>query len=88
MSEVVFIGIDLGTSRTSITTSTGVRTTVWSYVGYAQDHVSRKHLGGREKARRQEHVQRSRGPYRLDEAPELGVSGHEAQLRHGHPEAA
>ncbi|MGE4602046.1 MAG: rod shape-determining protein [Planctomycetota bacterium] len=49
MSDTVFIGMDLGTSRTSITTSTGVRTTVWSYVGYAQDHVSRKHLGGRDK---------------------------------------
>jgi rod shape-determining protein MreB len=57
MSEVVFVGMDLGTSRTSITTSTGVRTTVWSYVGYAQDHVSRKHLGGREKVFGEEAVQ-------------------------------
>ncbi|HIO66606.1 MAG TPA: hypothetical protein EYN40_07930, partial [Planctomycetes bacterium] len=57
MSEVVYIGMDLGTSRTSITTSTGVRTTVWSYVGYAQDHVSRKHLGGREKIFGEEAVQ-------------------------------
>lgn len=47
-SEMVFVGIDLGTSRTSISTSTGFRNTVWSYVGYAQDHVSRKFLGGRE----------------------------------------
>ncbi len=48
MSEIVYIGVDLGTSRTSITTSTGVRETVWSYVGYAEDHVARKALGGRE----------------------------------------
>ena len=47
-SETVFVGVDLGTSRASITTSTGFRNTVWSYVGYAQDHVSQKHLGGRE----------------------------------------
>lgn len=46
--ETVFVGIDLGTSRTSVTTSTGVRETVWSYVGYPQDHVARKALGGRE----------------------------------------
>ncbi|MDE0960586.1 MAG: rod shape-determining protein [Planctomycetota bacterium] len=57
MSEIVFIGMDLGTSRTSITTSTGVRTTVWSYVGYAQDHISRKHLGGRDKVFGEEAVQ-------------------------------
>ncbi len=48
MSETVYLGIDLGTSRTSITTSTGVRETVWSYVGYPQDHVARKTLGGRD----------------------------------------
>ncbi len=48
MAETVYMGIDLGTSRTSITSSTGVRETVWSYVGYAEDHVSRKAMGGRE----------------------------------------
>ncbi len=48
-SETIYVGIDLGTSRTSITTSTGVRTTVWSYVGYPQDHVALKMLGGRER---------------------------------------
>ena len=47
MSETVYIGMDLGTSRTSITTSTGVRETVWSYVGYPKDHVALKKLGGR-----------------------------------------
>ncbi|MEE8143145.1 MAG: rod shape-determining protein [Planctomycetota bacterium] len=44
----IYLGIDLGTSRTSITCSTGFRETVWSYVGYAKDHVSKKMLGGRE----------------------------------------
>jgi rod shape-determining protein MreB len=48
MSETIYIGVDLGTSRTSITTSTGVRETVWSYVGYPMDHVAKKKLGGRE----------------------------------------
>lgn len=48
MSETTYLGIDLGTSRTSITTSTGVRETVWSYVGYAKDHVAKKKFAGRE----------------------------------------
>lgn len=48
MSDVVYLGVDLGSSRTSITASTGGRETVWSYVGYAQDHVAKKKLGGRE----------------------------------------
>lgn len=47
--EIVYLGIDLGSSRTSITSSTGVRETVWSYVGYPEDHVARKKLGGRDK---------------------------------------
>ncbi|MCA8962966.1 MAG: rod shape-determining protein, partial [Planctomycetes bacterium] len=48
MSDVYHLGIDLGTSRTSITSSNGVRETVWSYVGYPQDHVAKKMLGGRD----------------------------------------
>ncbi|MGQ9591536.1 MAG: rod shape-determining protein [Planctomycetota bacterium] len=48
MSDIVYIGVDLGTSRTSITSSTGVRETVWSYVGYPKDHVAKKKFGGRE----------------------------------------
>ena len=48
MSETIYLGIDLGTSRTSITTSTGVRETVWSYIGYPKDHVARKKFGGRD----------------------------------------
>lgn len=48
MSDIVYLGIDLGTSRTSVTSSTGVRETVWSYVGYPKDHVAKKKFGGRE----------------------------------------
>jgi len=49
MSEnTVYLGIDLGTSRTSISTSTGHRETVWSYVGYPKDHVAKKKFGGRD----------------------------------------
>lgn len=47
MSESIYLGIDLGTSRTSITCSNGTRETVWSYVGYPKDHVAMKALGGR-----------------------------------------
>lgn len=41
---VLYIGIDLGTSRTSIAASNGLRETVWSYVGYPKDVVSKKLL--------------------------------------------
>ena len=41
---VLYIGIDLGTSRTSVAASNGERSTVWSYVGYPKDVVSRKLL--------------------------------------------
>ena len=41
---VLYIGIDLGTSRTSVAASNGVRETVWSYVGFPKDVVSRKLL--------------------------------------------
>ena len=41
---VLYMGIDLGTSRTSVTASNGVRETVSSYVGYPKDVVSRKLL--------------------------------------------
>lgn len=46
--DIVYLGIDLGTSRTSITSSNGVRETVWSYIGYPKDHVAKKRLGGRD----------------------------------------
>jgi len=42
---VLYVGIDLGTSRTSISASNGVRETVHSVVGYPKDIVSRKLLG-------------------------------------------
>lgn len=48
MSDIVYLGIDLGTSRTSIVSSTGHRETVWSYVGYPKDHVAKKKFGGRD----------------------------------------
>jgi len=41
---VLYMGIDLGTSRTSVSASNGVRETVLSYVGYPKDVVSRKLL--------------------------------------------
>jgi rod shape-determining protein MreB len=41
---VLYLGIDLGTSRTSVSASNGVRDTVASYVGYPKDVVSRKLL--------------------------------------------
>jgi rod shape-determining protein MreB len=48
MADTIYLGIDLGTSRTSITSSNGVRETVWSYVGYPKDHVAKKKFGGRD----------------------------------------
>ncbi len=41
----LYVGIDLGTSRTSISTSTGIRQTVLSCVGYCKDAIGRKRLG-------------------------------------------
>ena len=41
---VLYLGIDLGTSRTSVSASNGVRETVSSYVGYPKDVVARKLL--------------------------------------------
>ncbi len=41
---VLYIGMDLGTSRTSISASNGIRETVYSVVGYPKDVVSRKLL--------------------------------------------
>src|SRR5438045_8953977 len=42
--NALLLGIDLGTSRSSIVSMNGVRKTVESYVGYAKDAVSRKFL--------------------------------------------
>lgn len=41
---VLYIGMDLGTSRTSVSASNGVRETVFSVVGYPKDVVSQKLL--------------------------------------------
>ena len=41
---VLYLGIDLGTSRTSVSASNGVRESVASFVGYPRDVVSRKLL--------------------------------------------
>jgi rod shape-determining protein MreB len=41
---VLYMGVDLGTSRTSVTASNGQRVTLQSYVGYPKDVVSRKLL--------------------------------------------
>jgi len=48
MGETYYVGVDLGTSRTSIATSTGVRMTTISCVGHSKDIISRKRLGGRD----------------------------------------
>src|SRR5438128_812564 len=42
--NALLLGIDLGTSRSSIVSMNGVRKTVESYVGFARDPVSRKML--------------------------------------------
>ena len=42
---VLYLGIDLGTSRTSVSASNGVRDTVASFVGYPKDVVAQKLLG-------------------------------------------
>src|SRR5262247_1920732 len=42
--NALLLGIDLGTSRSSIVSMNGVRKTVESYIGYPKDPVSRKFL--------------------------------------------
>src|SRR5215213_9025027 len=42
--KAMLLGIDLGTSRSSIVSMSGTRKTVETYVGYAKDPVSRKML--------------------------------------------
>ena len=41
---VLYVGIDLGTSRTSVAASNGVRETVASFVGYPKDVIAKKAL--------------------------------------------
>ena len=45
MSNIYYIGIDLGTSRTSVATSTGKRLSATTCVGYPKDIISTKRLG-------------------------------------------
>ena len=45
--EVFFVGIDLGTSRSAVSTSRGNRKWIESYVGWPKDFVARKLLGRR-----------------------------------------
>lgn len=47
-SNIHLVGIDLGTSRSSIVSMHGIRRTVESYVGWPKDPVSKKLLGGAE----------------------------------------
>ncbi|MEE2886714.1 MAG: rod shape-determining protein [Planctomycetota bacterium] len=42
---VLYIGMDLGTSRTAISASNGVRESMHSVVGYPKDHIARRVLG-------------------------------------------
>src|SRR5262245_61441621 len=42
---ILWIGMDLGTSRTAVASSNGVRENTYSLVGYPRDVVSRKLLG-------------------------------------------
>jgi rod shape-determining protein MreB len=42
---VLYLGIDLGTSRTSVAASNGVRVTISSHVGYPKDVVAKKLIG-------------------------------------------
>ncbi|MEE4359549.1 MAG: rod shape-determining protein [Desulfococcaceae bacterium] len=44
MATVFYVGIDLGTSRTSVATSTGRRLSTLTCVGYPKDIISRKRL--------------------------------------------
>jgi len=41
---ILYLGIDLGTSKTSIASSNGIRDSIFSIVGYPKDAVSRKLL--------------------------------------------
>src|SRR5580704_17737955 len=43
--EIVYIGMDLGTFKTSVASSTGVRDVLPSAVGWPKDHVARTMLG-------------------------------------------
>ncbi|MBW7992526.1 MAG: hypothetical protein FVQ84_21265 [Planctomycetes bacterium] len=44
-SEALFVGVDLGTCRASISASNGIREVVPTYVGYPKDNISEELLG-------------------------------------------
>src|SRR4030042_2927172 len=44
---ILFVGIDLGTSRSAVSTSRGNRKWIESYVGWPKDFVAKKLLGER-----------------------------------------
>jgi rod shape-determining protein MreB len=44
-ADALFVGIDLGTSRSSVSASNGVREVVPTYVGYPKDSISEELLG-------------------------------------------
>lgn len=46
--NALYIGIDLGTSRSSVSSANGVRKSLESYVGWPKDAVSSKKFNGRE----------------------------------------
>ncbi|MEM6259570.1 MAG: MamK family actin-like protein [Planctomycetota bacterium] len=46
--NALYIGIDLGTSRSSVSCANGIRKTLESYVGWPKDAVSSKKFNGRE----------------------------------------
>ena len=43
-SDILYVGIDLGTSQSSVVTNTGIRQTVSSVVGWPKDLISYKFL--------------------------------------------
>ncbi len=47
-SGVLYLGMDLGTSRTAVAASNGIRESILTVVGYPKDVVSRKLFKGRE----------------------------------------
>src|SRR5262245_34161520 len=44
-SGAIYIGMDLGTFKTSVASSAGVRDCIYSAVGWPKDHVARMMLG-------------------------------------------
>jgi len=44
-SEALFVGVDLGTCRASVSASNGIREVVPTYVGYPKDNISEELLG-------------------------------------------